>query len=75
MENGALNRLALDHYPMHFPPFQEVDYKVKNKKIVFCSRLHLHSTAMAPFSLQERRGLGTPGHSPKIKLKRQYAGC
>jgi hypothetical protein len=32
MENGALNRLALDHYPMHFPPFHEVDYKVKNKK-------------------------------------------
>jgi hypothetical protein len=32
MENGALNRLALDHYPMHFPPFHEVDYKVKNNK-------------------------------------------
>jgi hypothetical protein len=50
MENGVLNRLALDHYPMHFPPFQEVDCKVKKKLY----SVHLHSTAMAPFSLQER---------------------
>jgi hypothetical protein len=34
MENGALNRLALDHCPMHFPPFQEVDYKVKKNCIL-----------------------------------------